>query len=172
MRRILPLFALLFGVGLTSCQAQAPLALRASGLRAAAAQPGTTSRSVRFYDSAKDAFRWAEFDARDWDFAARLAKVEGSMIDESGKCFEWRFYFTAPGKQKALRVSSNHQKQEVPNTFFGGMLDISWHVDSGEAIKKAKEQGLKSFPVSSMELDSFLVWDIRSYDGFYRVDAR
>lgn len=164
-KTLLSLFVLL--APLAACQSPAALAPSPdrSSLQAASAP--------RFYDTARDAFRWAEIEARSWDFAARLARVEGSLVDESGRCFEWRFYFTAAGKQKALMVNSRREKREVANIYFGGgMLDLSWRVDSGEALKKAKEKGLKSFPVSSMELDSFVTWDIRSFDGLYRVDAR
>lgn len=159
---------------LGACQAPNAMPGRAplNTQRAAQSRVQANASTQRFYDTAKDAFRWAEMDARNWDFSARLAKVEGRMIDESGKSFDWTFYFTAIGKQKALRVS-NHQKQEVPNTYFGGgMMDLSWRVDSKAALEKAKEQGLKTYPVSSMELDSFLTWEIRSFDGFYRVSAR
>ncbi|PKL75882.1 MAG: hypothetical protein CVV27_13105 [Candidatus Melainabacteria bacterium HGW-Melainabacteria-1] len=163
----LPAFSLL--VLLTACQSQPPLPQPLSAMQAV---PTRQSETPRFYDTAKDALRWVELEARNWDFAARLAKVEGSMVDESGRCFEWRYYFTAVGKQKALMINSRREKREVANTYFGGSLDLGWRVDSGDALKKAQEKGLKTFPVTSMELDNFLVWDIRSFDGFYRVEAR
>lgn len=168
------LFALLALTTLLSACQSAPAPMlppAAAPVQARSAAPGPID--AQFFNTARDAFRWAEIEARRWDFGARLAKVEGRNVDERGRSMEWQFYFTAIGKDKALMVTSRNSKREVPNTFFGGgLMDLSWRVDSDKALEKAAEQGLKSFPVISMELDSFLSWDIRSFDGFYRVDAR
>lgn len=165
---------------LTACQA--PVLNRpAATLNSQTAQntgqnsvPNTpdSQTAPRFYDTAKDAFRWVEFEAKNWDIGARLAKVEGTSVDESGRCFEWRFYFTAPGKSKALLINSRREKREVANIYFGIGLEFSWRVDSGEALKLAKEKGLKRFPVTAMDLDGSLSWNIRSFDGSFRIDAR
>lgn len=125
------------------------------------------------YSSAKDGLTWAEFEARDWDFSARLAKVEGRWVDKDGRSFEWTYYFTSFRKDKALKVTSRRDKEEVPDRFFGGgFSSFSWRVDSDEALKQAEDKGLKNFPVYEMELDSFLEWTIRSSDGYFRIPAR
>jgi len=167
-----PLSALSLALALSACQAPTPnLVPRAQS--PVQLQQNNAPIDAQFYDTARDAYRWAEIEARRWDFSARLVKLEGSMVDERGRSFEWKFYFTALGKDKALLVTSRRDKREVPNHFFGGgMMDISWRVDSDQALERAKEQGLKTFPVSQMSLDSLLSWDIRSFDGWYRVDAR
>ena len=70
-------------------------------------------------------------------------------------------------------MTSRRDSREVPDRFFGGgFMGISWRVDSDQALEKAVEQGLKTFPVYEMELDSFLTWEIRSADGYYRISAR
>ncbi|MGV3523320.1 MAG: hypothetical protein ACO1RX_03810 [Candidatus Sericytochromatia bacterium] len=151
----------------SACQNQAPAPLVPSTLQS------QSQTETRFYDTARDGLTWAQMDARNWDFSARLAKVEGTQIDEQGRAFEWRYYFTAIGKNKALLVTSRREKREVSNSFPGGaLLDLSWRVDSKEALEKAKAQGLKSFPVFSMSLDSFVSWEIRSAEGWFRVEGR
>lgn len=163
-----------------------PIALILSSLLVACAPSPNASQGVlnnnlqansastpdaRFYDTALNAYRWAQFDARSWDFAARLAKVEGTMVDEQGRSFEWKFYFTAPGKQKALLVTSRREKREVNNIYFGMIFDSSWRIDSDKALTLAKEHGLKRFPVWSMEIrDIGRDWEISSSEGRFRVD--
>lgn len=164
----LPLALLL---SLTACQSQAPLSPATALLRSQNAT-AKTSPQAQYFDTALNDYRWARMEAQRWDFSARLAKVEGRYVEENGRSFEWTFYFSAIGKQKALKVS-NGQKQEVSNSFFGGgIFDGSWQIDSDAALKAAKEKGLKNFPVYSMELDSFMRWEIRSADGWFQVDAR
>lgn len=160
-------FALL--LSLTACQSQLPLStapLRAQNATA------NSAPSAQYFDTALNDYRWARMEAQRWDFSARLAKVEGRYVEENGRSFEWTFYFSAIGKQKALKVS-NGRKEEVSNSFFGGgIFDGSWQIDSDAALKAAKEKGLKNFPVFSMELDNFMRWEIRSADGWFQVDAR
>lgn len=162
-------------LALSACQ-QAPhpaaFPLNAPRHLRAQAEPAAPVQA-QFYRTAKDGLTWAEFEARDWDFSARLAKVEGRWVDEGGSSFEWIYYFTSHRKDKALKVTSSRDVQEVPDRFFGGgFSSFSWRVDSDEALKIAEEQGLKNYPVHAMELDSFLEWEIRSSDGYFRVRAR
>ncbi len=127
---------------------------------------------ARFNDTALRDYTWARMTAQRWDIGARLAKVEGRFVAEDGTCLGWDFYFTATAKKKALKVSGSFG-EEVQNNYFGiGIFDGSWRIDSDAALKAAKEKGLKKFPVYGMELDSFLRWEIRSADGWFRVDAR
>lgn len=169
----LPSALLLFSLSpLMACQAPShptPLA----PVQAQALSQSARADQARFYDTAKDAYRWAQLDAQRWDFSARLAQVEARSVDEQGRSFEWTFYFTSYRKDKALRVTSNHDVEEVNDHFFGGgIMDLSWQINSDQALNAAKNQGLKSFPVQSMKLDDFLVWEIDSFDGYFQVDAR
>jgi len=165
----LSLLMILSSVAVSACQTPLASVATPGSLRA----QNTPPVQVQFYDTAKDAYRWAEIEARRWDFSARLAKVEARNIDEQGRSFEWKYYFTAMGKDKALMVSSRRDVREVRDDFFGGgFMGLSWQVDSDQALKKAMEKGLKTFPVQSMELDSFLTWEINSWEGYYRIDAR
>ena len=165
----LSILLILSSAALFSCQAPGLTPLTPSNLRA----QNTPPVQVQFYDTAKDAFRWAEIEAQRWDFSARLAQVEARSIDEQGRSFEWIYYFTSTRKDKALKVTSRHDVEEVRDNFFGGgFMGLSWRIDSNEALEKAKEKGLKTFPIQSMKLDSFLTWEIDSWDGYFRVDAR
>lgn len=158
-------------LSLTACQSQMPISPPANALSAQNAQAQNTP-AAQYFDTALNDYRWARMEAQRWDFSARLAKVEGRYVEENGRSFEWTFYFSAIGKQKALKVS-NGRKEEVSNSFFGGgIFDSSWQIDSDAALKAAKAKGLKTFPVFSMELDSFMRWEIRSAEGWYSVDAR
>lgn len=170
MRTALYLLTLTFG--LSACQAPAPM-LTPSTNPLQAQNTAVASVDAQFFNTARNAYRWAEIEARRWDFAARLAKVEGHTVDAQGRSMEWQFYFTAPTKSKALMVSSRQTQREVNHSFSGGgIMDLAWRTDSDQALQKAQEQGLKTFPVLSMTLDSLLSWDIRSFDGWYRIDAR
>jgi len=164
------LFPLLLLLSLSACQNTALNALPPANLQA---QSSPKTNQTRFLDTAQRAYRLADMQARRWDFGARLAKVEANWVEEDGRSFEWNYYFTSLGKNKALKVSSNGFQEEVSDAFLSGMIfESSWRIDSDKALTAAKEKGLKHFPVHSMELDSFLRWEIRSSDGWFTVDAR
>lgn len=128
---------------------------------------------TRFYDTAKENLWMVENKAREWDISARLIKVEGHNINERGETNSWTYYFKSPFKQKILRIIGS-EAREVNEIFFGHEFnDFSWRIDSSKAIEIAKNHGLKKFPVLDMTLeDRFnLEWQIRSWDGYYRINA-
>jgi hypothetical protein len=127
------------------------------------------------FNTAKDSLWIAEGTARRWDISADLVKVEGRYVYEDGSS-TWTYYFKSPFKQKVLRVDFTGNGQEIPNGFFGSdIMAWDWNLDSNQAIVKAKEQGLKDFPVLEMTLErkfSNAEWELRTYNGIFRVDAQ
>lgn len=162
-----------FALGAISCARQTiPSAIfKAPQVRALSQ---SQEASPRLYDTAKDYLHWAEMDARRWDTSAKLVKIEGDRVDENGKSWEWSYYFTSPFQKKALKVTNRRTKQEVSKLFFGSKIyEFDWEYDSDKVMKILKEHGLKRFPVMEMKLeDRFdLEWEVRSWDGYFRVNA-
>ncbi len=157
---------LVLGLALFSCQS-APL----STSNPAPAIQSQSATSARLFGTAKSGLWRADSTARRWDNSARLSKVEARWVDEDGSSFDWIYYFTALGKDKAFKVEGS-RGTEVSGFFGSSIWESSWRIDSEQALAKAKEKGLKNFPVFSMELDGFMTWEIQSSNGFFRVDAR
>lgn len=161
-------FATLLGLGSTllSCQST-PL----SQSNPAPAVQSQSAAATRLFGTAKDGLWQVQSEARRWDSSARLSKVEARWVNEDGRSFDWIYYFTAPGKTKALKIEGT-RKEEISGFFGTQIWESSWRVDSEQALALAKEKGLKDFPVFSMAIDGFMNWEIQSSNGFFRVDAR
>lgn len=115
----------------------------------------------------------AQSEARRWDISAELIRAEASFVSEQGSS-NWTYYFKSPFKRNSFRVM-NGFGQETPMMFFGREInDFFIKTDSDKALQIAKENGLKSFPVSEMVLEKRFAsaeWEIRSREGYFRVDA-
>lgn len=136
--------------------------------------PAVTAKQNRFYDTAKDSFRWVESEGRQWDLSAELASVEAVQVDDKGRAWDWVYVFVSPFKRNALEVKSNHQSREIPKpTFSSPFDDFEWQVDSLAAVEQAKKQGLKVFPIHRMTLDKRfgLQWELQTSSGYYRIPA-
>ena len=172
MKSIKLSLSLLFLSSLAACQA--PVNSIQPQVTAPQVSSQSTVNTARFNDTAKDALRWAEMDARRWDFSADLVKVEGSDVRENGKSGEWTFYFKAPFKRNVLKISGRN-KEEVRDSFFGSEFNsLTWKVDSAQVVEILKKNGLKKFPVLEMTLESRfgLEWDVRTWDGRFTLDAK
>lgn len=136
--------------------------------------PTAPASQSRFYDTAKDSFRWVESEGRQWDLSAELASVEAIQVDEKGKAWDWVYVFVSPFKRNALEVKSNHQSREIPKpTFSSSFDDFEWQIDSLDAVEQAKKQGLKVFPIHRMTLNKRfgLQWELQTSSGYYRIPA-
>lgn len=115
----------------------------------------------------------AQSEARRWDISSELIRAEANFVNEQGSA-NWTYYFKSPFKRNIFKVM-NGFGQETPMLFTGREInDFFIKTDSNDAIKLAKEKGLKSFPVSEMVLEKRFVnaeWEIRSREGYFRVNA-
>jgi len=135
----------------------------------------SNSVTEKFYDTAKKELWLAEIKARQWDISSELVKVEASLIDEKGRG-NWTYYFKSPFKRNAFKVQNN-MGLEVSGTFMGNdFSEFEWKIDSDKAVEIAKDNhGLNKFPIISMTLEdrfASLEWELRTYNGIFRIDAR
>lgn len=125
------------------------------------------------YSNFDSGLSFASSTARRWDISANLVKAESSWVDQNGNGF-WTYYFKSPFKRTAYRVE-NGFGQEISDSFFGSQIyELNIRVSSDKAIEKAKAQGLKNFPVSSMTLENrygYAEWQIMSSNGIFRINA-
>jgi hypothetical protein len=129
--------------------------------------------ATKKYSNFKSDLFMAQSRARNWDMSAELVKAESRWVNENGMS-NWTFYFKSPFKKTALKVDMGFPN-EVPNMFFGREIrDFDIRVDVDKAIELAKKQGLKRFPISEMVLEKRSInaeWEIRSSDGYFRINA-
>lgn len=137
-------------------------------------QDSTTSaqsKSTSKYSTAMRDIFFAQSDARRWDISAQLIKVESDFVPESGVT-SWTYYFKSPFKRTSY-VYQNGFGRETQDMFFGSEIsEFQVRVDSDKAIQKAKEKGLKYFPVNMTLENRFNPeWTIQSSSGIFRIDA-
>lgn len=115
----------------------------------------------------------AQSRARNWDFSASLIRAEARFVQENGFA-NWTFYFKSPAKNNTFKVDFGFGN-EVPNMFFGRPIsDFDIRTDIDKAIEKAKTQGLKKFPISSVVLEkrsAFAEWQIINSDGNFVINT-
>lgn len=159
----------------TGCASQAPPTVLANPMAGISnVQTFAQKSPSRFYDTAKESYRWIESEAQQWDISAELASVEARQVDEQGRSWEWTYVFVSFAKRNALEVKSNRQSREIPKPSFATPFDdFEWQMDSQSAIAQAKKQGLKVFPVTRMTLNKRfgLQWELETFSGFYRIPA-
>ncbi len=134
------------------------------------------------FASARDGLSTAESAARTWDASARLARIEGSSIDNGYMLGDWNYTFYSPFKRdKALLViwdGSRTQTYEVrkdpfAREIFGG----SFNIDSRQAIAIAEKNGLKSRRIHRLDLTEDnpqvrLQWTILAQEGEFVIDGK
>lgn len=142
---------------------------------------GTVQAKAAGFASARDGLSTAESAARGWDASARLARVEGSSIDNSYMLGDWGYTFFSPFKRdKALLViwdgfktqSYEMRKDPFARDIFGGRFNI----DSKQAIAIAEKNGLKSRRIHRMDLSEDnpqvrLQWTILALEGEFVIDG-
>lgn len=123
------------------------------------------------YSTAMNDLFFAQSDARRWDISAQLTKVESDFVPENGVT-NWTYYFKSPFKTTSYVYQNGFGRESQDYPFGSGMNEFQIKVDSNKAIQKAKEKGLKHFPVRMiLESMSRAEWKIDSADGLFRIDA-
>lgn len=142
---------------------------------------GSLTAKAAGFASARDGFNAAESAARAWDFSARLARIEGTAIDNGYMLGDWSYTFYSPFKRdKALLViwdgfrtqAFEQRKDPFAREIFGGTFEI----DSRQAIAIAEKNGLKSRRIHRIDLSEDnpqlrLQWTILAAEGEFAVDG-